>query len=448
MTGEELLAIGVRVAERAERHEQIEAFVAAGDRTSIRAYEGEVESFTQATTAGIGVRVVRDGRQGFAHAGTLDPDIVGEVVAEARDNLAFAQVDPHAGLAEPDGVEPPSLDSWNRDLAGVSVDAKIAAAVELERRVRTADPRISGVRTASYSDSSGAVAVASSTGILATDRASFCSIGVQALARDGDENQTGYGFDVARSFGDLSVDKAADDAVERAVRMLGARQPRSERMTVVLEARMASSIVGIVAGMLSGDRVAKGRTPFGDRMGELVASPLLSLKDDPTDVRSFAADAFDGEGLASRATPLITAGVLTGFLHDTWSARRLGAESTASAVRGTRSTPVAGARALAMTPGRGDLDELLESVDRGILVQAMSGLHSGVNAISGDFSVGIEGLAILDGRRSGAIREATMASTVQRLLSGIAAVGGELEWQPGGTGACALVIDDVAISGS
>jgi len=448
VTDDDLLIIAERIAGRAEPDEQIEAFAAAGDRTSVRAYDGQVEAFTQASTAGIGIRVIRGGRQGFAHAGALDSDIVDEVLAEARDNVTFAQVDPHAGLTEPDGVAAPDLAVWHPELADVDVDAKIAMAIELERRVRGADPRISGVRTASYSDSLGKVAVANSAGIAATDRASFCSVGVQALARDGDETQTGYGFDVARVLDDLSLDRAADDAVDRAVRMLGARQPSSERVTVVLEPRMAASVVGVVGGMLTGTRVAKGRTPFADRVGETVASPLLTLVDDPTDERSFAADRFDGEGLASRATALVTEGRLDGFLHDTWSARRLDAMSTASAVRGTRSTPVAGVRALAMAPGAGSLDELIGGVDRGILVQSMSGLHSGVNAVSGDFSVGIEGIEIVDGQRRGAIREATMASTVQRLIVGISAVGGELEWQPGGTGAAALVIDDVAISGN
>ncbi|MDH3707353.1 MAG: hypothetical protein OES57_14890, partial [Acidimicrobiia bacterium] len=220
MTDDELLAVALGVAGQADTGEQIEAFVATGERTSIRAYDGEVEAFTQAATAGIGVRVVRDGRQGFAYAGTLEADIVGGVLADARDNLVFAQVDEHAGLAVPDGVSSPVLDVWHPELAEIAVDTKIAMAVDLERRVRDADPRISGVRTSTYGDSLGRVAVATSTGIAACDRASFCSIGVQALACDAEETQTGYGFDVARTVESLSLERAATDAVERAVRML------------------------------------------------------------------------------------------------------------------------------------------------------------------------------------------------------------------------------------
>jgi PmbA protein len=210
---------------------------------------------------------------------------------------------------------------------------------------------------------------------------------------------------------------------------------------------MAATVLAVAAGMLNGESVLKGRSPFADRVGEVIASPLLTLVDDPTDPDSLGADTHDGEGLATRRVPLIDAGVLGGFLHNTMTGRRAGVPSTASAVRGFRSTPGVGAQALAVTPGAGTLDELVAGVDHGVLVQSMTGLHSGVNPVSGDFSVGVEGLMVRDGARAEPIREATVASTLQRLLLDVAAVGGEREWTPGGTGACALVIPGVTLSG-
>ncbi len=428
--------------------EQLEVYVAQGSSTSVRAYDGEVEAFTVAESRGVGVRVIVDGRQGFAHAGSHDREIIADALAEARDNAAFGEPDEHAGLAEPDGVDAVVHDMWRDEVAAMDPVDKIAMAIELERRVVGADPRISGIRTASYGDSAGEVAIASTAGISIYDRGTAASLGVQALAREGDETQTGYGFDVARAPGDLDLAKAAADAVDRATRMLGATQPQTASVAVVLEPRIAASVLGIVGGMLSGTRVAKGRSPFGERVGEEIASPLLTLVDDPTDPDSFGADSYDGEGLACRRVDLISGGVLDGFLHDSWSARRTGVASTASALRGYRSTPGAGARALAVTPGSGSVEELIAAVDDGVLVQSVSGLHSGVNAVSGDFSVGIEGLRIRDGATAEAVREATLGATVQRLLLQVRAVGGEVERQPGGTAACALVIDDLAMGGS
>jgi PmbA protein len=206
--------------------------------------------------------------------------------------------------------------------------------------------------------------------------------------------------------------------------------------------------MGIVGGTLGGDAVSKRRSPFADRMGDTIASPLFSIVEDPTDSRSFSADTHDGEGLACRATTLVSGGVLQAFLHNSYTARRMGATSTASAVRGVRSTPGVGAVALRMDPGTQSAEALLSSVESGIFVQSLSGLHSGVNAISGDFSVGVEGLMIRNGALAEPVREATLGSTIQRLLTDIVAVGSDLEWLPGGYGAATIVIDGVTLSGA
>ena len=443
----ELADLAAKVAAEAVAGEQVEAFVGSSTSTSVRVHGGEIESLTQASSSGIGVRVVRDGRQGFAYAGSLDPAVIAEVLADARDNATYAEPEEWVGLAEPDGVTPVELDLWRDALADMPTDRKVALALELERAVKARDPRVTGVRVAAWGDGSGIGAVATSTGILVTGRSTFCHLSVQALATDGDETKTGYGVSVGRQPEDVDLAEAADDAADRATRLLGAVQPASGTVTLVLEPRMAATLLGVVAGTLNGESVLKGRSPFADRVGEAIASPLVTLVDDPTDPASLGADTHDGEGLATRRIALIESGVLAGFLHNTMTGRRAGVPSTASAVRGFRSTPGVGAQALAIATGEGTLDELIAGVDHGVLVQSMTGLHSGVNPVSGDFSVGVEGLMLRGGARAEPIREATVASTLQRLLLDVAAVGGEREWTPGGTGAAALVIPGVTLSG-
>jgi PmbA protein len=443
----ELLDLAAKVAGAAGAGEQVEAFVGRSTTTSVKAHGGAVESVTQATSAGIGVRVIEEGRQGFAWAGSLDDDVVAEVLAEARDNVAYAQAEPWVGLAEPDGVEPPAIDLWRDGLAEQPIERKVDLVLELERAVRARDRRVSGVRTAQWADGAGEGAVATSAGISVAGRSTFCHLSVLALATDGAETKAGYGVSVGREPDDVDLDEAAEDAVDRAIRLLGAVQPGSGSVTLVLEPRMAATLLGVVAGTLNGESVLKRRSPFADRVGAPIASPLITLVDDPTDPLSLGADSHDGEGLATRRVPLIVDGVLDGFLHNTMTGRRAGVPSTASAVRGYRSTPGVGAQALALATGTGSLDDLVAAVDHGVLVQSMTGLHSGVNPVSGDFSVGVEGLMVRGGQRAEPIREATIASTLQRLLLDVSAVGGEREWTPGGTGAAALVIPGVMLSG-
>jgi len=446
-SGSSALDLARRIAGAAEPGEEIEAFVSQGSVTRVRVHGGEVESLTQASSAGIGVRVVRDKRQGFAWAASHDEDVAREALDEARDNAAYAEPDEWVGLASPDGVPAPDVELWRDGLASLSTDRKVELALELEAAVLAGDPRVVGVRTSMWGDGVGEGAVVTSTGIEAWGRATSCHLSVSALASADGETKTGHGVSVGRAPDEVDLAEAARDAVERSTRLLGAVQPSSGVVTLVLEPQMAATLFGIVGGMLGGEAVAKGRSPFADRVGETIASPLVVLVDDPTDPLSLGADQHDGEGLATRRVPLISDGVLQGFLHNTYTGRRAGVPSTASAVRGYRSTPGAGASALALAPGSGSLDSLIAGVDHGVLVQSMSGLHSGVNPTSGDFSVGVEGLMIRAGSLAEPIREATLASTIQRLLLDVRAVGGEREWTPGGTAASPVVIDAVTLSG-
>ena len=445
---QDLLALAERVVSRVHDGEELEVFVARSRSTNVKAYDGEVEAFSSAQSMGVGIRVIVDGRQGFAYAGTLDEDVIASTLADARDNVRYSERDEYVALARPDGIAPVEQELWMDEVLTFPNEHKIDLAIELERRVRAADRRIFGIRTSSFADSAGESAVATSTGIASYGRATFCSLAVTALARDNGDTTAGGGHDLARRPSALDMSHAADDAVLRATRLLGATKPASQRITVVLEPRLASTFMGIVGGTLGGDAVTKKRTPFADRVGEMIASPLLTIIEDPTDPRSFSADSHDGEGLSCRPTALISAGVLQGFLHNTYTARRMGVTSTASAVRGVRSTPGVGAVALRMTPGDVPPDELLASIDTGIFVQSLSGLHSGVNAVSGDFSVGVEGLMIRNGALAEPVREATLGSTIQRLLTDIVAVGNDLEWLPSGYGAATLVLDGLTLSGA
>jgi PmbA protein len=195
--------------------------------------------------------------------------------------------------------------------------------------------------------------------------------------------------------------------------------------------------------------VVRGRSFFAGRLGELVASPLVTLIDDPTDPRHFAASPFDSEGLASRRNELITEGQLQRFVYDTVSGRRAGTASTGNAVRGGVSgSPSAGCRALQLVPGEYDQDEIFRRVGNGVFVESLTGVHSGVNPISGDFSVGITGLMIRDGVLAEPIREVTIASTLQRMLLDVVYVGNDVEWLPGTTAAQTLAIDAISLSGS
>ena len=292
MTPDELLAVGDRVVASARPGEEVEAAVLWSRDTEIRAFDGAVEQFTSAASAGIGIRVVREQRQGFAYLGSLDEDALAATLDEARDNATFSTPDPFLGLAQPDGVAPPLLDLSDERLAATSTEARIALAIELERLVRAGDPRIVGIDGgADYSDTEGCSAVVSTTGIRAASAETACALSVYSLAASDEDVSTGFGFSTARHPGGLDPDAVAADAVARAVRMLGAKPSGSERLTVILDPWVTAQLLSILSSAFSADSVLKGRSMFADRRGEQVASPLVSLVDDPTDAVSLGLDA-------------------------------------------------------------------------------------------------------------------------------------------------------------
>jgi PmbA protein len=444
----ELLELVDRVVGWARPGEQVEAYAARGHHTEVKVFDGEVESLSSADTFGIGVRVIVGGRQGFAYAGSLDEPVLAETLAEARDNAGFGTVDELLGLASPDGVEPADLDLFRPELAAFPPDAKVELALEVERATRAADARIRAVETASYGDTVAESALASTEGIRTSSQRTVCYVNADAIAGEGAQSQTGYGYSVARQPADLDVAKAAGDAAERATRMLGARKPTSRRITVLLDPPITARFLGVLSSALSGEAVMKGRSMFAGGEGETAAVPFLTLVDDPTDPRAFGSGRYDAEGLASRRNLLIENGVLRGFLHNTYTGRRSGRPSNASAVRGGfKSTPRVGSRALALEPGTRSQEELMADAGEGLLVQSVTGMHSGANPVSGDFSVGVEGLMVRGGVPAEPVREATVASTLQRMLLDVVAVGGDLEWLPGGSAGVTLVIKDVTLSG-
>ncbi|MEI7546551.1 MAG: metallopeptidase TldD-related protein [Actinomycetota bacterium] len=272
---------------------------------------------------------------------------------------------------------------------------------------------------------------------------------VSTLADDGDETQTGFGFSVGRSPDQFDLGKAAREAADRATRLLGATKPASKRITVVLDPYVTAMFLGIISSTLNGEAVSKGRSLFKDRLGDTVANPLVTLIDDPTNTLAYTATDLDGEGLAARRNALIQDGVLQQFVHNSYSARRAATVSTGNAVRGGfKGTPGVGCLALQLQPGTRDQAALVASVDDGVLIQSVQGLHSGVNPISGDFSAGASGLVIANGTLGAPIREFTIASTLQRMLLDVVEIGGDVDWLPMRAAGVSLVIRDVTMSGA
>jgi len=447
-----LLELCRKIAAQAGPGEQIEAYAMRTRETDIEVFDGHVESLSVAGIDGVGVRVVTAGRQGFAWAGSLDDAVVRDTLADARDNAEFAEPDEWNGLATPaDVASAPEveLDLWHESLLGVDVERKVDFVLALEAAVLGADARVRGVESAGYGDGAVESALANSNGVEVSTRRTRCSASAVAMAGEGEATQTGYGFGVGRDFEALDLDPIVSMAVERTVRLLGAAPIATRRIAVLLDPLVTASFLGVLSAAFNAESMLKGRSLFQDRVGEQVGAPLVQLTDDPTDARMMGASPHDAEGVPCRANRLVVDGVLQGFLHNTYTARRAQATTTGSAVRGGyKSTPGVGVRALSFEPGHESPEALSARAGDAFYVQSVSGIHSGTNPISGDFSVGASGLLVRDGAFAEPVREVTIASTLPRMLSEIVGVGSDLTFLPGSAAGLTLLISEMSLSGT
>ena len=433
----------------AEDAEQVEAFAEEERRTEVSALRGEVEGMTFAESRGVGVRVIRDDRLGYAWASDPSEDEVRAAVARARENAALAEPDPANGLPEAQSVEPmPEL--FHAGSAAIGVDDKVRMALDLEAHAVARDPRVPKLDLAQVGDVTSRIAIASTTGVdLAYDRTDAWVV-VVALAVEGDETQTGFSFTISRGLDLLDWRAIADEAVDRGVQMLGAAKPETAKVPVVLDPFAASNFLGVLAGALNADNVLKGRSLFADQVGNQVGSAAFTLVDDGRRADGPAARPFDGEGVPSGRTELLAAGELRGFLHSTYTARRAGGgqRSTGNGSRGGyKSAPSVGTSNFFVEAGETSHAALLGEAEGGVLIMDVSGVHSGANPISGEFSVGATGRRIGAGGALGEpLREMTVASTLPAMLAGVQAVGEDLRFFSS-VGTPSILIGEMTLAG-
>jgi PmbA protein len=415
----------------------------------IRVYAGEVESLSDAGGRGIGVRAFVGTRAGYAYGTDLSDDGVAETASAAREAAELADEDEYEGLPEElgssdvDGLASASFADWPAERV-----VELALAVD---RAARAPEGVTQVENSVYSDGRGSVALANSRGFAASYEATQAWAYSSAFAGEGADLMTGLGVGMGRDAGELDPEAIGTEAAERALALVGARQPETRRCPVVLDSFVAASFVGFIGSMLSADAVQRGRSLFAGREGEEVAGQVLRIADDGTDPDGPASAPFDGEGVPTRRTPLIEDGRLLGFLYDSRTARRAGRATTGNASRGSYRTPPSGGTSnLIVEAGDHDLDGLVAEAGEGLYVTDVAGLHSGVNPVSGTFSVGASGRLIENGRLGAPVREITIASDLVSMLKSVRFTGSDARWVPfgGSVKAPPLLVGEMAVSGS
>jgi PmbA protein len=447
------LEIARRALDRGSRlGADLEVYFQAGRTASIKVYGGQVESISVAEPCGLGVRAMKRGQVGYAFTADLSDSGMDAVLAGAVANVQATDPDQYASLPARSAVPYPSIPGlWRPGVGRLSLEDKVALALAVERRA-LACPRVETVEESVYSDEESRVAICSSTGVEAEAEHSFCFVYAQAHAGHDSERQSGLGFSAGRDPEELDPEAAGAEAGEKAAALLGARPCDTGSYTVVFAREVMAALLAYVAQGLSADAVQKGRSLFAGKLGQGIGAGLVTLVDDGLAPGGMATNPFDGEGVPRQRTTLLRAGVLEAYLHSSYTARKAGegAASTGNAERGSyRSGPRVAASNLVLAEGSGTLDELVARVGSGLYVENAAGLHSGVNVISGEISVGVTGRMIQNGALAHPVREVTIATDFLSLLGSVSDLGADTRWIPLYGSVCtpSVAVERITVSG-
>ncbi len=420
------------------------------DSHEVRVRGDEIDFVKQAHERGIGIRALVACSEGTRTATTstsdLLPDSVDRMVDETVTLARATAPDPSAGLPEGGfAAEVPDLELYCEGDRNVSVKARIEDARLAEKAARETDPRITNSEGSQASSDFAEIVYGNTDGFLGGYRSSSHGLYSEPLAEADGTKQRDYWMTVGRRLDGLEEPAAVGRrAAQRALRKLGARPVATCEVPVIFDELNARGLLAQAAGLVSGYAVYRQQSCWADRLGETVASDLVTVIDDGRLPGGLGSKPFDGEGLPTGRKKVIDRGRLETWLLDTYSARKLGMASTANATRGLGSAPGVGSTNLWIEPGTSSLDEIIEETERGLLVTELMGM--GFNPVTGDYSRGAAGLWIEGGEIVHPVEEITIASSFDDMMQGIDRVASQLVWL-GSVASPALRIGRMTVAG-
>ncbi len=430
-----------------------EAVAREGDEFSVNVRMGQVETLKESGSRALGLRVFLGKRSASASTSDLTPEGIRRLVDGALALARVTEEDPFAGLADAEefGAAPGDLHLYFDDVYSLPGPERIEWARRAEAAAMAADKRIANSDGGSFDAATGRRVLANSRGFVGSYRTSYAAVSAVPLAVDEDGRMQRDGWwSSARSFADLESPEAVGaEAARRTLRRLGARRVATQRAPIVFAPETARTLIGSVFEAVSGDAIWRGASFLAGKLGERIAAPEVTIVDDnlmllPTGAGGFGTSPFDGEGLPSRRTIVVENGVLRNYLLNTYTARKLGMKSTHNASRGLAGAPGVGAGNLFLIPGTLSPEQIIGDVKAGLYVTSLMGF--GVNTVTGDYSRGVTGLWIENGRLTHAVEEVTIAGNLGEMLRNVAAIGNDLVFRSA-VASPTLRIDGMTIAG-
>lgn len=428
----------------------MEIYYSAGSNLSIKVFEQKIDNYSLSQSEGVSFRGLYNGKMGYSYTEKIDESSIEFLVDEAMENAEIIDADDEEKIFG-GSSEYVKIDNYNPTLEDVKEEDKIAFTLRMEEEAKKLDSRIESIQYCVYGDGSDEMSLANSMGLSLEDRsnAAFAYIGV--VAKQNDDIKTGFGYKVTNDFKELDPCEIAKEAVEEAISMLGAETVESGNYRVILRNNAAADLIDAFSGIFSAERVQKDLSLMKGKLNTKIAVEKLTLVDNPHLKEGFASSSFDGEGHATYRKNIIEKGVLKTYMHNLKTSAKDGVESTGNASRGSYKSSIGISPSnLYVEKGNKDLEEMIKGIDKGILIIDLQGLHSGLNSLSGDFSLSCYGYMIEDGKKTRPVNQITVSGNFFDMINNIEEIGADLRFGlPSGAyiGSPSIKIESLSIAG-
>ena len=425
-----------------------ECVVREGDEFSTLVRLGQVETLKESGSKSIGVRVFFGQRAASTYSSDFSKAGLDRMLKSALELAKITSEDPFAGIPEADqlGQLTTNLDLYHEDVYSLPGADRIDYARRAEKAALDTDPRIKNSEGGSFDAATGHKVMANSHGFVGQYNRSYCSVAAVPIAQSAEgAMQRDYWYSVARTLKKLDApEKVGRIAAERALRRLGAKKAKTARVPIVFDPLVSTSILEHIFEGINGDSVYRGASFLAGKLGQKIAGDNVTVIDDGTIPGGFGTSPFDGEGIPTRRTVVIESGVLKSYLLNTYTARKLGLETTANASRGLAGTPGIGPGNYFLQPGTKTPKELIRGITEGLYVTEFLG--QGVNLVTGDYSRGASGLWIQNGELTYPVEEITVAGNLKELFFNISEVANDLEFR-GAVASPTIRIEGLTVGG-
>ena len=406
----------------------MEVYYSTGSSLSLKVFQKELDGYSLSESEGLSLRGIYKGKMGYSYTEKVDETSIDQLVRDVAENATIIDFDDEEIIFE-GSKDYKKVDTFNPDLSNVSEEEKIQFVKSLEEEAFKLDERIASVEVCAYGDGYGETIMSNTKGLYLQDKNNIAYTYIVVVAKEGEDIKTGMAYRTGNDFSKFNAEEIAKEAVNEALALLGANSVKSGDYNIIIRNSAAADLLEAFTGIFSAEAVQKNLSLLKGKIDEKIASDKFTLIDDPYMDGGLASKSFDGEGVACKYKKIVDKGVLKTYFHNLKTAKKDGIETTGNASKGSYKSSINIAPSnFYVEKGERSLDEMIASVEKGIMITELQGLHSGLNSVSGDFSLAALGFLIEGGNISRRVEQFTVAGIFFEMLKNIEETGSDLKF--------------------